>query len=302
MDGVILFSDILTPLPTMGINFDITENGKIQIDPIRTRDELRSRLKLVTQQDYEKACGFVGDVLQRLSTKIGIMKVDKDTKTKPTLLGFVGLPFTLVTYLVEGETGIKSNFANIHQMIQDDPSLLKHILSILTDNIIEYACYQISNGAQIIQVFDSWAGHVNDENYDKFALPYQQKVINGIKRQYPNTPIIIYMAPGPYSENGQRLTKLIDSGADVISVDHTIDMEVACKVIPSSICIQGNLNPQILRDGPLNEIKKQTLTILDSINKNGRKGNHIMNLGHGILPDTPEEHVKYFVELVQQNY
>ena len=284
VDGVILFSDILTPLPAMGIEFDISEGGKIKIQPIRTRNDF-AKMKRI---DVETACPFVGKALNNLRREVG---------NSATVLGFVGLPFTLASYVVEGQTGLATKFAEIKRLAREDPDLLHDILGLLATNIADYACYQIDKGAQIIQCFDSWAGHLPDDEYDKFALPYQKNVINEIKRRCPATPLVIYMAPGEHSKGGRRLLKLAATGADIVSVDHTIDLRRAKEILPHTIGIQGNLDPTLLRDGPLESIRQQTEQILEAAK--GRK--HIMNLGHGIEPDTPEEHAAYFVQTVQ-NY
>ena len=292
VDGVILFSDILTPLPAMGIDFDISEGGKIEIVPIQTREELEKRLRRVSKVDFRRECNFVGAVLEELSR--GLVKSSPET----TLIGFVGLPFTLASYLVEGKTGVGDNFPNIRKLMEENPDVLHAMLSLLADNIINYACYQIESGAQIIQVFDSWAGHIDDEYYGLFCEPYQRRVVQGIKQQHPDTPIIIYMAPGPYSSGGRRLKALAETGVDIVSVDHTIDLSIAREMLSDydSVGLQGNLDPQLLRDGPMDEIRSRTLTILETIR--GRK-KCILNLGHGILPDTPEIHAECFVKTVQ---
>ena len=288
VDGCILFSDILTPLPAMGINFSISEGGGISIDPIRTYEEYHQRLQKVTIEDYERRTPFVGSVLKSLRDR-----VPSDT----TVLGFVGLPFTLGSYLFEGRTGVAAAFETTKSLLQTQASLVHEILTCLASNIGEYACYQIKSGAQIIQVFDSWAGHVDDEDYDQFVLPYQQQVIAHIKDASPETPIIIYMAPGPFSKGGKRLLKLAESGAHVISVDYTVDMAEACRVLPKHLGIQGNLDPQLLRDGPLSKIKEAVSEIMHCV----RGRSHIMNLGHGILPDTPEPNAAFFVQLVKDH-
>lgn len=286
VDGVILFSDILTPLPAMGIDFSISEGGKITIQqPIRTRADFLARLKRI---NVKTACPFVGQVLGELREEVG---------SASTVLGFVGMPFTVGSYVVEGQTGLSTKFAHIKALMEQDPTLLHDILSLLAKNLADYACYQIDSGAQIIQCFDSWAGHVPNDAYAEFAQPYQKEVIDEIKRRHPETPIIIYMAPGEYSEGGRRLLQLAATGADFVSIDHTIDFERARQILPKHVGIQGNLDPQILRNGPKEEIRVQTERIL-----NAAKGTkHIMNLGHGIDKDTPEEFAAFFVKTVQ-NY
>lgn len=292
IDGVILFSDILTPLPAMGIDFDISEGGKIRIAPVRTREELNKRLHRVSRADFGGKCHFVGSVLSELRRRFA--RSSPDT----TLLGFVGLPFTLASYLVEGKTGVSDGFPSVRELMKENPDILHDMLSLLADNIVNYACYQIDSGAQVVQVFDSWAGHICDEDYKVFCEPYQRRVVQGIKRQYADTPVIIYMAPGPYSTGGRRLKLLAGTGVDIVSVDHTVDIESGMEILADfrNVGLQGNLDPQILRDGPLDKIRSQTLAILEKTK--GRK-RCILNLGHGVLSDTPEAHAECFVDTVQ---
>lgn len=276
----------------MGIDFNISESGKIEIEPIRTHEQFEKRLLRAKKDDFRAKCSFVGNALEELRKQLS------ETSSGTTLLGFVGLPFTLASYLVEGQTGVSTGFPNIQKLMEDDPNLLKSILSVLSDNIVDYACYQIESGAQVLQVFDSWAGHVNDERYAEFCQPYQKRVIRSVQQQYPEVPIIIYMAPGPYSKGGRRLEALSQTGANIVSVDHTVDMALARALLSDrdDIGLQGNLDPVLLREGPLNEIRGRTLAILETLK--GRR-RCILNLGHGILSDTPEAHAECFIKTVQ---
>ena len=309
VDGVIVFSDILTPLPTMGIDFDITESGSISIEPIRTQEDFQRRLKRMT--NYENC--VVGKVLRGIREAVG---------NKATVIGFIGLPYTISTYLVEGKTASTTGFQEMKNLQKNNPQLLHSMLCLLSDNLIDYACYQIEyGGAQLLQVFDSWAGHLNDVEYETFALPYQQRVIQGIKQRFPKIPIIIYMAPAIHSKEGKRIYQLCKSNADIISIDHTVDISTAKDIILqyNNECgtsttnkvkaLQGNFDPQLLRDGSFEEIKVETERILSSMvqESSGSAGErrlqrlgHIMNLGHGILKDTPEEKAAFFVKTVQE--
>jgi len=291
VDGVILFSDILTPLPAMGIDFSISEAGGIAIDPIRTREAFK-RMTDFGSFEPAKAVPFVGDVLQLLRKEVA--------ESGATVLGFVGLPFTLATYLIEGATGTKTNWAETRALRNSDPELCRDILTLLAKNIADYASYQIENGAQIIQVFDSWAGHLTQEEFDEWASPYQQMVVSSIKEKHPEVPVIIYMAPDTTSRAGGLLESLAKSGADVISIDHTIDLADAKKRLAAAgyptIGLQGNLDPEILRDGPPEKILEKTKEILAAAGDTG----HVMNLGHGIEATTPEPYAAMFVDAVHE--
>jgi len=288
VDGVILFSDILTPLPAMGVDFSISEAGGISIDPIRTREAF----KKMTERPFDPATEvpFVGSVLKRLREEVG--------PSGATVLGFVGLPFTLGTYLIEGATGTKNGFAEMRALRGSDPELCRDILSLLAKNIGDYACYQIESGAQVIQIFDSWAGHLEPTEFDEWASPYQQQVVKTIKERHPEVPVIIYMAPDEYSRGGALLEKLAASGADVVSIDHTIEIGEAKKRLAAAgypdVGLQGNMDPELLRDGSPEEIVAAAEKILAAAGDSG----HVMNLGHGIEATTPEPNAALFVNTV----
>jgi len=291
VDGVILFSDILTPLPAMGVDFAISEAGGIAIDPIRTREAFK-RMTDHGEFNPAKDVPFVGEVLGKLRKEVA--------DSGATVLGFVGLPFTLGTYLIEGATGTKNGFAEIRALRESDPTLVEDILSLLAKNIANYALYQIENGAQVIQIFDSWAGHLTPEEFDTWAAPYQKMVVDGIKAKHPEVPVIVYMAPDTHSKGGALLERLAMSGADVISLDHTIELGEAKERLAQAgypdIGVQGNLDPELLRDGTHEEIKEATEKILAAA---GNKG-HVMNLGHGIEATTPEPNAAFFVNTVHE--
>ncbi len=186
VDGVILFSDILTPLPAMGVDFSISEAGGIKISPIRTREAFK------TMTDYgpfnpAKEVPFVGEVLGKLREKVA--------GSGATVLGFVGLPFTLGTYLVEGATGTKNNFANFRALRASDPDLCRDLLQHVAKNIADYAVYQIDSGAQVIQVFDSWAGHLEPDEFAEWAMPYQKYVVSQIKERRPEVTLTTARSP-----------------------------------------------------------------------------------------------------------
>lgn len=290
VDGVILFSDILTPLPAMGIDFSISEAGGIAIDPIRSREAFK---RMTDNGPFDPATQvpFVAEVLGKLRKAVA--------GSGATVLGFVGLPFTLGSYLVEGATGTKNGFANFRALRESDPELCSDILNLLAQHISDYAIYQIDAGAQVIQVFDSWAGHLEPDEFDQWAAPYQKRVVSAIKERRPDVPVIIYMAPDTHSREGQLLERLAASGADVISVDHTIDLGAARQRLAAAgyegIGLQGNLDPEILRDGPPEAIVSRTEEILKMAGDTG----HVMNLGHGIEATTPEPYADLFVKTVQ---
>jgi len=271
-DGVILFSDILTPLPGMGINFDIVvSKGPLINDPIRTLKQVKDLKPL----QPEESMSFVGEVLGRLRESVG---------NNAAVLGFVGAPWTLAAYVVEGKSS--KNYAVIKAMAFQEPELLHQLLNHFAESIANYLSYQIESGAQVVQMFDSWAGQLSPQDYDIFAGPYQKKVVEIVKEDYPDTPVILYI-----SGSAGVIERMAKTGVDIISLDWTVDIEEACKRIPSEIGIQGNVDPGILF-GNKESIKER----IDDTFKKIKDRKYILNLGHGILPGTPEENAQTFFE------
>lgn len=271
-DGVIMFSDILTPLTGMGIPFDIVESqGPIIDPPIRSQ----AQVDAVHELDPETALPYIRTILQTLRSEVN---------NEAAVLGFVGSPWTLAAYAVEGKTS--KTYANIKGMAFSEPALLHQLLSKLADNIGTYASYQIDCGAQVVQLFDSWAGQLSPMDYRTFALPYQQQVVRKVKAKHPDTPLILYI-----SGSAGVFDLMGESGVDIVSVDWTMDMAEARRRLGPDIAVQGNVDPAALF-GSKEFIRDR---ILDTVKKAGRRG-HILNLGHGILPGTPEENAAFFFE------
>lgn len=275
-DGVILFSDIVTPLPGLGIDMDIAEGkGPIIADPIRSQAQIDALHPLVP----EETMPFIKPILKALRDEVG---------NQSTVLGFVGAPWTLAAYAVEGK-GSKT-YSIIKNMAFSDPTILHQLLTKLADAIAVYARYQIDCGAQVIQMFDSWAGQLSPQDYDTFALPYQQRVFQQIKQTHPDTPLILLV-----TGSAGLLERMNKAGADILTIDWTVDMADARARLGKDVKVQGNLDPGVLF-GSKPFIRDR---ILDTIRKAGNRG-HILNLGHGILPNTPEENAAYFFETAKQ--
>jgi uroporphyrinogen decarboxylase len=271
-DGVILFSDILTPLPGMGIDFDIIESkGPIIEPPIRSLEQVEALRPL----DPAESLPFVGEVLGRLRQSVG---------NEAAVLGFVGAPWTLAAYAVEGRSS--KNYAVIKAMAFREPELLHRLLGHLADSIATYVRYQIDSGAQVVQLFDSWAGQLSPIDYDVFAAPYQKRVIDQVKASHPDTPLILYI-----SGSAGVLERMARTGIDIISLDWTVDMADGLARLPQHIGVQGNVDPGLLFGTP----EAIRARILDTVRK-ARGRRHILNLGHGILPGTPEDNARVFFE------
>ena len=271
-DGVILFSDILTPLPGMGIDFDIVESkGPLIQKPIRSLSQIEALQPL----EPNATMPFVGEVLGRLRESVG---------NKAAVLGFVGAPWTLAAYVVEGKSS--KNYAVIKAMAFQQPDLLHRLLNHFAESIATYLRYQIDSGAQVVQMFDSWAGQLSPIDYDTFAAPYQKRVVDLVKSTHPDTPMILYI-----SGSAGVLERMGRTGVDIISLDWTVDMADGCARLPEHLGVQGNVDPGLLFATP-EAIRER---IVDAVRK-ARGRRHILNLGHGILPGTPEDNAKVFFE------
>jgi len=275
-DGVILFSDILTPLEGMGIPFELVEHqGPIIDPPIRSQAQIE-RIRLL---EPEESLPFIKTILSTLR---------REVQGKATLLGFVGSPWTLACYAVEGRSS--KDYAHIKSLAFTQPQLLHQLLSKLADSIARYVIYQIEGGAQVVQLFDTWAGQLSPADYECWALPYQKQIVDQVKARYPQVPLILYI-----NGSAALLERVGKAGIDVFSLDWMSDMAEA-RARLGSLAVQGNLDPMVLLGSP-EFIRRRTLEV---IQKAGSRG-HIMNLGHGIHPSTPEANVHHFFETVRQS-
>jgi uroporphyrinogen decarboxylase len=275
-DGVIMFSDILTPLPGIGIPFDIIESkGPIIDPPIRSLEQINNLRPLAP----EASLPFIKTILKTLRQEVG---------NQSTVLGFVGAPWTLAAYAIEGKSS--KDYANIKKMAFSEPAILHQFLSKLADAIAVYIRYQIDCGAQVVQMFDSWAGQLSPQDYEIFALPYHQQIVRQVKATHPDTPLILYI-----SGSAGVLERMAKSGVDLISVDWTVDMAEARQRLGAQMKVQGNIDPGVLF-GSQEFIRDR---IYDTVRKAGNQG-HILNLGHGVLVGTPEDNVRCFFETAKQ--
>ncbi|RLN24106.1 uroporphyrinogen decarboxylase 1, chloroplastic [Panicum miliaceum] len=273
-DGVILFSDILTPLPAIGVPFDISDSkGPVIQSPVRSEDQVRQLVPI----DLDKL-HFVGDSLRILRNEID---------GKAALLGFVGAPWTIATYVVEG--GMTNTYTNIKSMCHTAPNVLRGLLSHLAQAISDYIIYQANSGAQCIQIFDSWGGQLPPHVWEQWSKPYIKQIVSRIKKECPHVPLVLYI-----NGNGGLLERMKDTGVDVIGLDWTVDMADGRRRLGNGIGVQGNVDPAFLFS-PLPVLTDEIHRVVRSA---GPKG-HILNLGHGVLQKTPEEAVAHFFDVTR---
>lgn len=273
-DAVILFSDILTAIEPMGIDLEFSEEGPVIRNPVRTEDSVK-RLR-----NFEPA-----ESLDYVEKAIGLIRSELFEKNIP-LLGFSGAPFTLATYMIEG--GASRNLNRTKRMLHSAPDIVKAMLDKLTDQMITYLRMQIGAGADFVQIFDTWAGTLSREDYADFAFPYEKKLISALHGSH-DTKVILFV-----KGSSHLLDLMQDTGADVISLDWRCDLKGVSSLL-SGTAIQGNLDPAVLY-GKHEVIEKGIMRVFEEC---GRRTGHVFNLGHGILPDVPEENVRYFIETVK---
>jgi len=274
LDAAIIFSDILIPLAPMGVDFEFAKGeGPVFHHPLRTKRDVE-RLKVI---EPEQEVPFLIEAIRI---------VRKELEGKTPLIGFSGAPFTLASYMIEG--GHSNNFILTKSlMYQDRPTWVK-LMEKLSKVLVRYLNAQIRAGVEAIQIFDSWVGCLSPTDYEEYVLPFSKRVFDGLEQ---NVPVIHFG-----TSTSTLLPLMKRAGGDVIGVDWRVDLGEAWKRIGYDVGIQGNLDPLVLM-GPITLIRKEVKRILRLAN--GRPG-HIFNLGHGILPETPVEHVTALVEMVHE--
>ncbi|XP_062156327.1 uroporphyrinogen decarboxylase isoform X1 [Alnus glutinosa] len=275
-DGVILFSDILTPLSGMNIPFDIVKGkGPVIHNPLCTAVDVEQVREFVP----EDSVPYVGEALTILRKEV--------LDNRAAVLGFVGAPFTLASYVVEG--GSSKHFSKIKRLAFSQPKVLHALLQKFTTSMAKYIQYQADSGAQAVQIFDSWATELSPVDFEEFSLPYLKQIVDSVRQTHPDLPLILYA-----SGSGGLLERLALTGVDVVSLDWTIDMAEGRRRLGSNVAVQGNVDPGVLFGS------KEFITnrINDTVRKAGR-GKHILNLGHGIVVGTPEENVAHFFEVAK---
>jgi uroporphyrinogen decarboxylase len=275
VDAAILFSDLLLPLEPMGIPFDFVHGEGPAIErPLRTEQDLGA----VRQFDPRESLRYVFEAIRQIRRELG---------GKVPLIGFAGAPFTLASYAIEG--GHSTSFAHTKALMYGAPQAWHRFADLLADIISQYLLAQIDAGVAAVQVFDSWVGALNARDYREFILPHTRRIFQTIaSRDVPT----IHFGVG----TGAILGELREAGGDVIGVDWRTPLDEAWRRIGDDRAVQGNLDPTVLL-GPLERIMAAADDVLDRAA--GRPG-HIFNLGHGILPSTPVEHVQALARYVHQ--
>jgi uroporphyrinogen decarboxylase len=272
VDAIIFFQDILTPLAPMGAPF-IFRPGPILNAPIRKAEQVDN---LVVDFDPAEELPFVGGTLSDLRQSLG---------EEHALLGFAGSPLTLLFFMVEGASPGKATHA--FRLLQEDPALAHALLEKLAGMTIRYLNYQIESGAQAVQLFESIADLLTPKIYREFALPYHQKIFEGLEG---GAPTILF------AKGFEEVELMRESGPDVLSVSSDLSLSQIRDRLEAQVPLQGNVSNRLLVEGTPEEIEE---AVKDCIQSGGCKG-HILNLDHGLLRETPWENVQHFVKCAKE--
>lgn len=276
-DAAILFSDILVVPLEMGLGLSFLKNEGPKFDNcIRNENDLK-----ILQPNAYKRLDYVYDTISSTRSKLSKEKA---------LIGFCGAPWTLATYMIEGQ-GSKT-YANSKKMLYTNPNLLHSILERLSIELKSYLESQIKAGVNAVMIFDSWAGALEESAYFEFGYNYINDIASFIKNKYPNIPIIVF----PKGIGGfLQAFSTLESNFDVFGIDWGISIKNAKNILGNKFVLQGNLEPCRIYD--INAMEKGVDEI---INIMGKTSGHIFNLGHGMLPDLPRENAIKLVQMVRE--
>jgi uroporphyrinogen decarboxylase len=295
MDAAIIFADILPPLEGLGIRLSFEKGeGPVIHNPIRTPADIAS----LQPYDPEAASGYTLEALRLVRRAL-----PADT----ALYGFSGAPFTLASYAIEG--GGSKEYRRTKALMYTDPASWHSLMDKLSELVASYLVAQVRAGADVVQIFDSWAGALAPDDYREYVLPYVQRSIQLFRAAFgeaqadtgigadensahpSSLPPVVYFG----TDMNGMLPMLRETGADVLGLDWRVRLDEGWRQFGAGVAVQGNLDPMVLH-APWPEIERRARAILDQAA--GRPG-HIFNVGHGILTETPEEHVQRLVAFVQ---
>ena len=286
MDGAILFSDILILPWAMGQSLAFVDGVGPVLEPIRTAADLA---RLDPSRVGERTAPVM-ETLRRLRTSLDAPgRLGEAAGGQTTLLGFAGSPFTVACYMVEG--GGSKDFAITRGMAFSEPALFDRLIDLLTRSTATMLCDQIAAGAEAVMLFDSWAGLLPPSQFERHVIAPTRAIVQAIRARHPDTPIIGFPRLGGLLVGRYAA----ETGIDTIGLDTGADLEVAAGLLPEGLAMQGNLDPLCLIAG--GAVMEQEA---DAIRVAMRGRPHIFNLGHGVLPQTPPEHVGALVERVRR--
>jgi uroporphyrinogen decarboxylase len=274
VDAAIIFADLLLPVEPMGLKLEFISGEGPLIAKAITEPEDIDDISTSRTDDL----GYVGEAIQTVNRMLA---------GKVPVIGFVGAPFTLASYMIEG--GPSKTFLKTKRLMYSAETMWRRLMGKLVDVLGDFARMQVGAGARAIQVFDSWVGALSPEDYVRYVQPYSRALIERIRSA--GVPVI-HFGTG----TGGFFRELHAAGGDVLGVDWRLNIDQAWMDIGYRSAIQGNLDPVALF-APLPELRTK---VIDLLKRTGTRPGHIVNLGHGILPETPVENVKAVVQIVRE--
>jgi uroporphyrinogen decarboxylase len=274
LDAAIIFADILLPLEPMGLSLEFAAGeGPVIHNPVRNQADIE-RLNVIDGGELDYVAEAIRQARQALNGRV-------------PLIGFAGAPFTLASYAIEG--GSSRNYLLTKQLMYSEPKAWHQLMDKFARVITGYLRRQIKAGAQAIQLFDSWVGCLSVGDYVEYVMPHVQLIFEGLKRE--GVPMI-HFGTG----TSAMLPQMREAGGDVIGIDWRIHLDEAWATVGHDVAVQGNLDPLTLF-APLHEIERR---VEDILRRAGGRPGHIFNLGHGILPTTPLDHVAATIDMVHR--
>ena len=277
LDAAILFSDILTIPAAMGLGLHFVEGEGPRFEhPLRDA----AAIGKLGVPDPETELRYVMDAVRMIRQSLA---------GRVPLIGFAGSPWTLATYMVEGSSS--REFAHIKHMLYEQPESLHKLLDLLSRAVTQYLNAQIAAGAQAVMLFDTWGGTLTPPTYREFSLQYMTAIVRGLTREHEGrrVPVVLFTKGG-----GPWLEDMAESGCDALGLDWTQDLADARRRVGERVALQGNLDPAALYASP-EVIRDQVWKTLAGF---GHGSGHVFNLGHGIHPDVPPEHVAAMVSAI----
>lgn len=277
LDASIMFSDILTCLEYMGSTFEFTDHGpKLENAGIET-------VKSLTSLNPEKDMMFVRE---------GIKLIKKELTDRP-LIGFVGAPFTLISYLAEG--GTSKEFIITKRFLFEDPKGFHKAMEHISSQIANYLKFQIESGVQAVQIFDSWVGVLSQKEYENFILPHMKHIVSEVKKSHADVPVILYSQP-----TAHLVELMAKTGANAISVDWRTPLSDIAKKVPQNVTLQGNIDP-IVMTLDWEKAKPHVEYILNDAKRAEILDRFVFNVGHGVTPHTNTDTIAQTIDCVH-NY
>lgn len=278
LDAAILFSDILIVPYALGVKLWFEENEGPRLDPVQNEFSFGKMLEDIDKKIVERVYETIGEVRRLLADNIA-------------LIGFCGAPWTVATYLIAG--GGRAGQYPAMELAQRDPSLFERIIGRLTTTTAEHLVGQLRAGADVVQIFDTWAGALAGESFERWCVGPVAEIVGKVRAAVPGARVIVF-AKGVGLAGVDRLAEA--SGADAVGLDWTIDGKQARERLDARCAIQGNLDPGVLVEGGA-ALDRAVDEVLEAF----RGSRHIFNLGHGIRPETPITHVERMIARVRES-